>query len=223
MPSYQADNGVPMTQPPREARHLRSLLAWLETNYTSARAGTRDLRAQAVAEMESAIQLYEQGLGPLPTGDTLFCPLKMPRRSPGRASVAVGPKIKAAQVYKQLQQVRKLLLPGIQLVVTPSWLSEDGGEFIDQAWDAAEEQVAKHARMSVDGLRPAEANFKCIVPFLFTTAFKVRSFAAGHELTLQHSVTKPKDRQAVKQAFAEVFGKRFKWNGTMRSTMVIKV
>ncbi len=48
-----------------------------------------------------------------------------------RLFVAVHASIKASTAYKQLMRVQKLLAPGVFAILTPSWLANAGGEFIE--------------------------------------------------------------------------------------------
>lgn len=145
------------------------------------------------------------------------------RAGPGRATVGVGPKVRAAPVYKQIMRVRRLLAPHIHLVVTPSWLVEgEDAEWIDNANDAAEKMVARAAHTTVDALRTPETKYHSVVPFLSTTAYKILHCGPSRPVTFQHELRDAKARRAAREAFSEVFGKRFTWDGTMRSVLTVK-
>ncbi|KAK9827006.1 hypothetical protein WJX74_003455 [Apatococcus lobatus] len=144
------------------------------------------------------------------------------RLGPGKPSVGVGPAIRRTPVYRQLMAVQKLLGPAVHLVVTPSWVAENGAEWIDSAWDAAEELLSKKLHVPADRLRTPETKFKLAVPLVFTTANKVRAFARTRELTLQHDIGKAADRRAVKKAFMAVFGRGFRWSGAGNRSMVVR-
>lgn len=112
--------------------------------------------------------------------------------------VRVDSALKRTHMYRQLMLVRQRLQPGIELYVTPSWLTSGGQEWIDDAWDWAEQQKA--------------------CPFLFTTAHKL----AGQELSLQHKLLSKRNRLRTKMAFQEVFGDSVYWDGSERRAVIVK-
>lgn len=141
-----------------------------------------------------AVMCVSEGFARLPLVIIFAC-LGMLEEPP--PDVRVDAALEGTSIYKQLMFVRQKLQPGIELYVTPSWLSASGQEWIDDAWDWAEQQKAG--------------------PFLFTTAHQL----ARGELRLQHDLLSKRNRSKTKKAFREVYGDSVQWDGSERRAVIV--
>lgn len=115
--------------------------------------------------------------------------------------IRVDSALRHTPIYRQLMLARQRLQPDIELYVTPSWMNSTGREWIDNAWDWAEQQKAG--------------------PFLFTTVYKLKRYLAGHELTFQHHLQFGRNRARTKAVFKEVFGGSVSWDGSQRRAVIV--
>lgn len=117
-------------------------------------------------------------------------------------TIRVDSALRRTPIYGQLMLLRQRLQPDIELYVTPSWMNATGHEWIDNAWDWAEQKQK-------------------VGPFLFTTAHKLKRYLAGHELTFQHYLLCRRNRARTKAVFQEMFGRSVHWDRSERRAVTV--
>jgi hypothetical protein len=114
-----------------------------------------------------------------------------------------------------LKKAAKLLEgAGVIVAAVQSVLTDGGGEWIDDAWDAAQKIVAKQLKLRDTGDALEHS-------FVIVTSMRLNEARKGGPLLLQFCL-QPAVKPAVKRALANVYGKRFVWSGSDSDVLVIK-
>ena len=117
----------------------------------------------------------------------------------------------------ELKAVARLLPPTATMAFVRSHVAPGGGEWIDDAWDLAQAQVAKKLKLA----DPGEALDH---PFIIASSYAMdnpgRYGAKG--VPLQHTLTATSpETPLVAAAFREVFGRRVQWSGRREDTIIV--
>ena len=124
------------------------------------------------------------------------------------------PKFSKAEFMKKWARVRRMLRPHNIFCLKIGWANV--WNFIDYAWEDAEEIVRK--RMKMKGKYDALDH----TSLLFYTDFGMYWALRNGELEIQHRFRK-EDKELIVQKFKQVFGTQFTWNGSKSRTMQIKL
>ena len=117
----------------------------------------------------------------------------------------------------KLNKVKKELLKDHIFLFKTSWKSAN---FIDFAWSEAFELLKKNPYVKKKLGKPDDIQILDNISFLFYTENELFWASIKGLLPIQHNIH---DKKTVDRVFKQVFGRDYKWDGSIKKTIVIKI
>jgi hypothetical protein len=130
-----------------------------------------------------------------------------------------SPKRDPSEIVEKLNTISQELKKQNIYLFRVGW--KKVGDFIDNAWDDAEDVVRKHAHVKKLLKDSSDDTPMNVVSMIFWTDHRQYWSTHDGELTLQHAIQKG-DSDIVLKLFRKSFGKQFYWNGKESGAFIIK-